>query len=305
LSTPACRRFHTFRAGLLAGGLSLALAVASARAEEEAESEALSPGEIIDLIPVALSKAGIRLFAEETVNLLADFGPADVTELRTGLGLRAAAPLSDSFALRVSAAGHASFFAFDGDRSELADELAGGELFTEGRAKLAWEDGASFSNAVKGSGTFGVAFELEPTFEVALGVDVSSRIDEGGVRVLPAFAFRWRIRDGMRLQSQGLGLVYAVDLHEKLELQLHGSWESDRYRLDGRSPALGAPTLRQREVPLLVALRWSPTRHWRLTAGAGSVVYQQWRIEAEEGGDEASVDAGPAALGWLRVEYRF
>jgi hypothetical protein len=68
---------------------------------------------------------------------------------------------------------------------------------------------------------------------------------------------------------------------------------------------LGAPTLRQREVPLLVALRWAPTKHWRLAGGAGSVVYQQWRVEAEEGGDAGAVDAGPAALLWLRLEYRF
>jgi hypothetical protein len=35
------------------------------------------------------------------------------------------------------------------------------------------------------------------------------------------------------------------------------------------------------------------------------VVYQQWRVEPEEGGGASSVDAGPAALGWLRLEYRF
>jgi len=34
-------------------------------------------------------------------------------------------------------------------------------------------------------------------------------------------------------------------------------------------------------------------------------VYQQWKVEADDDGGSSSVDAGPAALLWLRVEYRF
>jgi hypothetical protein len=109
----------------------------------------------------------------------------------------------------------------------------------------------------------------------------------------------------MRLESQGTGLMFAMDLHPELELQLRGSYQSDRYRLqDGGTPATDL-TLRQREAPVLVALRWSPTRRWRLTAGAGSVVYQQWRVEEDDDGPSNSVSAGPAALAWLRVEHRF
>jgi hypothetical protein len=177
-------------------------------------------------------------------------------------------------------------------------------LFAEGRGKLSWEDGAPLSDAVKGSGTLGVGLELGKRLEFALGLDVGSHID-GGVGVNPVLGFRWEIRDDMRLESHGLGLLYELDLLSDLQLQLRGSYETDLYRLDGRGAPLGTPTLRQREVPLLVALRWKPTKHWRITGGAGSVVYQQWRIEAERGGDTSSVDAGPAALGWVRVDYRF
>jgi hypothetical protein len=313
----------------LAVRLALSLLAAPAWADEASESEALSPGEVIDLIPFALSKAGVRVYAEETFNVLADFGPADVSELRSTLGLRAAAPLSERLALRVSASTHGSFFVYDGDRSELAADLGGEDLFerlfdasfglggafqlfshwslfAEGRAKLSWEDGASLADAVKGSGAFGVGFELEPHLEVALGVDVGTHIDDDRVHVAPVFGFRWRIRDGMRLESQGLGLLFGMDLHPELELQLRGSYESDRYRLDGGGALSEARSLRQREVPLLVAPRWSPTKHWRLTAAAGSVVYQHWRVEADQGEDGgSSVDAGPAALAWLRLEYRF
>ncbi len=311
-------------------------AAAPAWADEAPGTEALTPGEVIDLIPGALSKAGVRVYTEETITVLADFGPADATELRTTLGVRAAAPLSESFALRVSAVGNASFFDFDGNRGGLSVELGGGELFerlfdfqvglggayrlpfegslfgsqaswslfAEGRGKLSWEDGAPLSDAVKGSGTLGVGLELGKRLEIALGLDVGSSID-GGVGVNPALGFRWEIRDDMRLQSNGLGLIYEFDLLPELELQLRGSYESDLYRLDGRGATLGTPTLRQREVPLLVALRWKPSKHWRVTGGAGSVVYQHWRIEAERGGSTSSVDAGPAALAWIRIDHRF
>jgi hypothetical protein len=88
-----------------AARLVLAIAVAApAWAEEIRESEALSPGEVVDLATDALSKSGIRLYGEETASVLADFGPADASEFRTTLGLRAVAPLTDSFVLRTSAA---------------------------------------------------------------------------------------------------------------------------------------------------------------------------------------------------------
>jgi hypothetical protein len=147
---------------------------------------------------------------------------------------------------------------------------------------------------------------MEPHFEVALGVDVGSKLDEGGATVSPAIGFRWRIRDGMRLESHGLGLLFGVDLLPGLELQLRGSYDSDRYRLDQDGGPFPDQTLRQRAAPVLVALRWSPSKHWRITGGVGSVVYQQWKVEPDDDdGNSSTVDAGPAALLYLRIQYRF
>jgi len=311
-------------------------AAAPAWADAPPESEALSPGEVIDLVPTALSKARVRAYVDEVVSVLADFGPADASEFQTKFGIRAGGPISPSFAFRISALGGVSFFDYDGDRSDLIGELGGAQLFeelndfqiglggayrlpfqsslfgatanwslfTEGRAKLNWEEGASVADGAKGSGTFGVGLQLGPRLDFAAGVDVSSSID-GGVNVNPVFGFRWKIRDYMRLESHGVGLLFEYDFSPEFELQVRGSYESDLYRLDDRGPVLGAPTLRQREVPVLVALRWKPNKHWRFTGGAGSVVYQQWQTEAEWGDNTSTVDAGPAALAWVRIEYRF
>lgn len=310
---------------------------APAWADEAAERETPQPdSQQVELVPLG-PRSGVRVFGEEVISVLADFGPADASEFRSNLGVRAVAPLVDSFALRATAAGHASFFDYSGSRDGLELELGGIDLFerlygaqfglggvylvpwkpvvfgvtpswslfAEGRANLNWEDGASLSDAVKGTGSVGVGFELPRQLEIALGVSVGSRIDEGGVSVSPVLGFRWRFCEGMRIESQGTGLMFAMDLTPELELQLRGGYDSDRYRLqDGGTPATDL-TLRQSEAPVLLALRWSPTRHWRLTAGAGSVVYQKWRVEEDDDGPSSSVTAGPAALTWLRVEYRF
>jgi len=313
----------------LTAWLSLTLgAAAPGGGRDASEREALPPGDIVDLVALALSKTRVRAYTEESFSLLADFGPADANELRSELGLSVAVPLSSAFSLRASAVGRGWFYGYDGDRSELAADLGGGSLFEqlygaeiglggvyqlsprwsvfgEGRGKLSWEQGAHVADAAKGSGTLGVGFELDSRLSLALGVEVGSRLDAGGVRVQPVFGFRWRIRDGMRLESNGIGLLFGLDLRPELELQLRARFESDTHLLDDRGAALGAPTLRQHRVPLIVALRWTPTPHWRLAAGAGSVVYQQWQVEAEQGGQKNTVDAGPAALGWLKIEYRF
>jgi hypothetical protein len=343
-STVHRRRFARRAAGPLAAAFALALAAGPAAADEPAESEALSPGEIVDLFPTMLGKGRVRLYTEQRGTLLADFGPADASELRSTFGVRAGGSLTDSLGVRVTAVGDASFLFYDGDASELADELELGSaglfdelydfsfgvggayrlpwtgvpwsptlfgmkpawsLFAEGRAKMSWEDGARLADAVKGSGTFGVGFELDSTFELALGLDVSSRIDKGGASVNPVFGLRWRFRDDMQIETHGLGLVYTWEVCPELELQLRGSWEGDRYRLDDRGAPLDAGILRQREAPVLVALRWEPSDHWRFVVGLGSVVYQKWRVEPEDGEGSNSVSAGPSALGWLRIEYRF
>ncbi len=312
-------------------------APASPEEAAEGESETPQPGtQAFEPVPLG-PRSGVRVYGEEVISVLADFGPADASEFRSNLGLRAVAPLADSFALRVTAGGHASFFDYSGNRNELELDLGGIDLFerlygaqfglggayllpwkpiilgvtpnwsvfAEGRANLNWEDGASLSDAVKGTGSIGLGFELPRKLDIALGVSVGSRIGEGGVSVSPVLGFRWRFCEGMRIESQGTGLMFAMDLHPELELQLRGGYESDRYRLDDGPPPFTDQTVRQREAPVLVALRWSPTPHWRLTAGAGSVVYQQWKVEEDDDGVSSKVTADPSALLWLRVEYRF
>ena len=315
-------------------GLAVCLALPAGAAapdhkEPVPETETLFPGAAIDLVPQALSKVGVRVYGEETISVLADFGPADASEFRSALAVRAGGPLGESFAVRATASGQASFFDYHGDRDQLEVDLGGTNLFerlydfrfalggvyqltknwslfTEGSADLDWENGATISDAVSGSGAFGIGFQWEPHLELTAGVSVGSQIQGGGPSVSPVLGFRWRIRDGMRLETQGTGLMFAMDLLPELELQLRASYDGNRYRLADAAGPFPEQTLQQRDVPVLVALRWRPTKHWRLAAGAGSVVYQKWKVEADDDdGGSSSVDAGPAALVWLRCEYRF
>src|SRR5262245_1021110 len=268
-STRDRSRLH---AAAFAAILAIVLAVpahAKEKGKEEIESETPSPGQ--EAVPVPLGpRTGIRVYGEEFINVGADFGPADASQFRSNLAIRSGLPLGESIALRATISGHASFFDYSGGENGLELELGGIDLFerlygaqfglgavyrlpfertffgvtptwslfTEGRASLAWENGASLSDPVKGSGAVGVGFEIDPTFERALGVDVGSSIDDDRVSVSPVFGFRWRFCERARIESRGTGLLLAYDLTPELELQLRGSYESDRYRLDDSAPPL-------------------------------------------------------------------
>jgi hypothetical protein len=278
--------------------------------------------------PISLSHLRVRPYTEQTLSLLADFGPADASELRSELGVGFTVPLSQSLVISLSAAGRGAFFFYDGDDDALAqdlgidrmfDELWAAEaglgaayrltpdwwVFGEGRAKLAWQDGASLSDALKAGGAVGVGWQIHPRFSLALGVQVNSRIAESGVSVDPVVDFRWDLRDDMRIQSSGLGLRFEWELDPKLEFQLGARYESDRYRLDDdETTGLDDTVLRQRSVPILAILRWKPSDHWRVNFGLGSRVYQRWSIDTDPG-STGSATAGPSALGWLLIQYRF
>jgi hypothetical protein len=58
--------------------------------------------------------------------------------------------------------------------------------------------------------------------------------------VQPAFGFRWKIRDGVRLESKGIGLLFGVDRVPGLELQLRARYEAETHLLDDRGAALGS-----------------------------------------------------------------
>lgn len=312
-------------------------AAAPVQAEELRESELQAHDEAVDLVAGSQATKGVRLYGEQSISVLADFGQADVSEFNSTLGLRVGGPIDETFVVRATTTGTASFFDYSGDRSGLEDDLGlddlfdrlydvefalgGGarlpfrpsifgftptwSVFAEGSADLAWEDGASLSDAVKGSGALGVGFNLDSWLELAVGIDVGSKIDGGGASVSPIVDFRWQIRDDMRLESHGLGLRFTYEICPELQLRLSGSYERDRYRLDDDGGAAPDRTLRQSEVPLLVALRWRPTDHWRIVAGAGSMVYQNWKVEPDSGGGSLSESADPAALFYFRLEHRF
>src|SRR5262245_35966983 len=223
-SLPVRCRIQTLRLALL---LAAVATPAWAAPDELRESEAQTHDAPVDLVPGSRAMKGVRVYGEQTFSVNADFGPVDVSEYHSTLGLRAGGPVHENFLVRARAAGDISVFDYSGDRSQFEADLLlddpterlydvefalGGayrlpiqqaffgvtprwSIFAEGSADLAWEDGASLSDAVEGSGALGIGFELEPKLEVAVGVDVGSKMDDSGVSVNPIFAFRWQIRD--------------------------------------------------------------------------------------------------------------
>ena len=125
--------------------------------------------------------------------------------------------------------------------------------------------------------------------------------------VSPVLGFRWRIRDDMRLESQGT----RIDVRDGPAAPSSSSSCAPATT----ATATGSTTRRARSPSRRCASArypcWSrcagaPPSTGGSSAGAGSVVYQKWKVEADDDdGGSSSVDAGPAALVWLRCEYRF
>jgi hypothetical protein len=320
--------------------LATSFPVLAATATRDPEEKRAETG--IDISREDLSHLRVRPYVEQQVSLFADFGPADVTEMQTELGFGVAIPVSEKLLLRPSFSGSGAFFDFDGDRSAFSAYLGDGQsfnlferlysfemalggiyqlgpllrvfdqgesnwwVFAEERNTFEWEDGAPLDEALKVGGGFGVGWQIHPRFSLAAGVRISSRVDESGVSVQPQAQFRWDIRDDMSLRSSGLGLLFEYDICPKLELQVSGSYESESYLLDDRGPVFGNAKLRMRGAPLLVALRWKPSDHWRISGGAGSVLHQKWKMESDFDDDQnGSISADPAPLLYFMVQYRF
>jgi len=148
------------------------------------------------------------------------------------------------------------------------------------------------------------------------GVGLGSRMHKSSVAISPVVLLSWDVTDTFRLESDGFGLEARWKLSKRVRLLLEGGYRGRRYRLDGRrgpvdpndpqSGRVGKGTLRDRNAPILAGVYWRISKHWRLRATAGAVVYQKYTIRDKDGDqvDTASTN-DPAFLSRLWLQYRF
>jgi hypothetical protein len=306
---------------------------ATSRAEEEAPKP--RRGEVLDddFDPLELfgriSELRPRLRVVEEFAIDQPFAGAEVDTYTTRLRASVAAPLSRSFALRVSGRFAVSAFDFRGDSGFLDggrtpadpfDSLYSNSFRLEGRYSLrddwvllggselssSWEAGSRYRDGLQGQGFFGVGHIFWERFSVVAGMRVGSKLGRSGATLGPLVQVGWRVTDRLEIETEGLGLKIAYRTLPSLTVFVSGSWESSSYRLEDRGGTLDKAILRDRRAPAQVGLSWKIAKCWRARGSVGAIAYQKYTVVDED--RDSSSDAastGAAFAGQLELEFRF
>lgn len=268
----------------------------------------------------------VRWRIEQRFLLDADFGASESSYAQTRARMKVTAPLSERVLLRFDLVGGTRLYDFGGE-PEVFDGAPVNEigplydtslrlgaryrllprwsLFAGGVATARWEDGAQLGDGAKGGGFAAVGYATEgERFSVGVGARVSSRIDGSGVRVGPIALLDWRVTDWLRIKTAGLGLSLQSEVSETLELLLSGRLESRRFRIEDRGGAIGAGTLRDRQLPVGFGVRWLAHPRVKLGADVGAVVYHELQVQDDDGDELDRVTADPAPFFGLRVDFK-
>lgn len=276
-----------------------------------------------------------RLRVESRFLPAASFNGFDADLYQPSVRFRATAPLSKRAVLQLTARFNASVYDFDGptnffgtgagtsdpfdDFFRASLSLQGGFRINEKRGLFvedeiwsilaraiggsSWEEGA-FGDGVVGAGSLALGYEIEDLIRVAVGVNISSRIDGSGVKFGPVADLRWNVTDRFTVRNRGRGLQLEYTLTPKLELFTAGFFDGDRFRLDSRSGLPNDLTFRDEAVQAGAGFEWKISQHFRMNFEAGAVAWRQLRVKSRELGTLSKERGDPSAYIDVRFELR-
>ncbi len=271
----------------------------------------------------------IRLQLDEDVTW-SDFQGTDVTTIRTKLNARVILPLSKTFIMSASTYGAVTNTLFGGrgnvidtgrtsgdawdELYEFSLRLQARYLLTErwGLLFASWmtsrfEQGASFRSGMKGAGALAMTYNFGDRVSVSAGLAVSSRIVGAGTSVNPIVIASWQINDVHELATSGLGVRLKSNWNKTLTTFVYGRFKGRRWRLDDREDGIvNKGTLRDRQAPIGVGIRWKFLKRWSLRGDFGLLVYRQLKTTNE---DDDSINtrtsSGPGVFGGLLLAWRY
>ena len=261
-----------------------------------------------------------RAFAEHTFTSELDDVPIDVSITRGGAGLSIAAPLSQRLRFSVGLDGEISNYDFD-DVFNLIETI--GDPFAEAyRASIrpqlliiqsprtAWFIGgiaqtagtfdADFGDTLTGGGFGGIRYQVTEEFAVSVGAGVTTRLEDDPL-LIPIIGLEWDVGKGVAITSEGLGLTLNAGVSDQVSFLLSGGWELREYRLEQDNPVpLGV--LRDSRGLLGAGIQWRPMPNISVELLGGAVVWQEFRIDDQEGDEIAELNTDPAPF--IRVSGR-
>ncbi|MBW2267420.1 MAG: hypothetical protein JRH16_02500 [Deltaproteobacteria bacterium] len=317
---------------ILVVAISAAAGVANAQETPERDLSDLAR-ETPELDLVDQVKMRLKLQSEFAPD--SDFGSFSIDEYRPEARLKITVPVSSQMGLRIIAGHSVEVFDFDGTSnlfglgptsSDPFDELhastfrlQGAYLFEDCCALLAdderwsllgegfwkgrWEAGADLGSGSRGGGTLAVGYQIPGRLELALGVQVSSKLLSSGVGVSPVVEFKWKISDRWMLKSNGAGAQLEYLLRDGLTVFALGRRHSRSYRLDDRPGGVGKGRIRITRIPAGLGLRWNVLPWLRVTTTAGVLAWQELDLEDHNGDDLSDPTADPTP--WFRLRFDF
>lgn len=175
-----------------------------------------------------------------------------------------------------------------------------GEGFWRGR----WEAGSDISDGHNGGATLALGYLLPGRLELALGIQLSSKLLESGISVSPVFDLDWKINDHWRLCNYGAGLRVEYRVRRGLVLFAQSRLKNRSYRLDDRGGSIGKGSVRSREVPVGIGVRWDALDVLRVTVLAGAMAYYELRVQDEDRNTLGTETADPVPYFELRFDLR-
>jgi hypothetical protein len=323
---------------VLAAALQVAVAAppASGQTDEDVVEETGDLASLQDMLLTSRNlRRAVRFRMDSRFVPGQDFGASD-TDIYAPRGrMRLTIPLSQTAVVRFNLSGGTTLYNWDdsinlmgtGPQSSPFDELnhtvvgvqvakhfengwkpfdadASWSIFAQGNAAFAWEGGAEFDDSVRGSGAIAGGFHIPDVLDLVLGIGLSSRLDRSSPTLFPVISFKWYIDENWTLRSTGRGLSIERKFGENLVGFVRGRFESRTYRLDARAGPTNRGTLRDRQLPVGLGVRWRINRHFRLTAMAGVLAYHQLRTRNRNRDDIVKVTGDPAPYFQFRIDMR-
>lgn len=148
-------------------------------------------------------------------------------------------------------------------------------LFAAVDANWSLARGANYADAFTWGGMVSARDQVTTNFAFTLGLFAHTRL-EAGARVLPIPGIEWQINPDWKLATaQGLTLTRKLNRHWQADFAL--LVENREYRMPAEQPFEGG-IFRDRSVPLVTSLRWSPNPAFFAQVSAGVSLWQEQRL---------------------------
>lgn len=167
--------------------------------------------------------------------------------------------------------------------------------------RVAGENDADFGDSFTWGGYVAAQYKPTKDLSVTLGVRANERIEEDW-NILPAVALDWHASQTVRVQVLpavgGIGFRVTSEINDKVSFIIDGEYETREFRLNNEAP-LPLGVVRDSRALIGMGVLWTPCERLQITARAGAVAYQEYRIDNSAGVQQSTANTDPTPYIYL------